>query len=36
MTDEQLNAAAIALKAIETRTNEAIADWAFEYIVPFI
>jgi hypothetical protein len=36
MNDEQLKAAAVAFAGIETKTDKAVADWAFALVVPII
>jgi hypothetical protein len=36
MTNEQLEAARASYAGIETKTNEAVAKWAMEYVVPYL
>jgi hypothetical protein len=36
MSDDQIESAKLAYEAIETKTNEAVAKWAFDFIIPFI
>jgi hypothetical protein len=36
VNDDQIELARLAYEAIETKTNEAVAKWAFDFIIPFI